>query len=157
LQEISGNLSIIQLFMRVPEIDARKQKPKLLMANLGGLGLVGWPGKPIPLQSLQPEAKAVSIPIDDLQEPPGLIAEKKQVPFKRILPELFGNDQRQPVDLFSHISDPRFHENPDLTPIYDHFRPSMTLTVSQSNARPAESFISIRYLPTVTAMPAFEV
>ena len=56
----SGNLSVIQLFVSVPEINTLQQKAKLLAGNLCCLRLICRPGELVLLQALQPLCKVRS-------------------------------------------------------------------------------------------------
>ncbi len=92
---------ILQLLMRVPEIDSLQQESKLLLRDLAGLLLIHRPGELILLKAFVPLAKPIHLPVDDLQDPSLLVAEQKQIPFEHIHLQLFADDHRQPVDLLA--------------------------------------------------------
>jgi hypothetical protein len=99
----SGNFSVIQLFVSVPEINTLQKKAQLLARNLCCLRLICRPGELVLLQALQPQAETVLVPVDDFQDPSVLVAEKKQVSFKWIHVKILGDEHRKPVDLLSHV------------------------------------------------------
>src|SRR5664279_1189323 len=54
---------------------------------------------------IQPEA--ITLPIQDFQLIAGAITKHKNTPAKRIMPKLFRDHQRQPINGFTHIGKPR--------------------------------------------------
>jgi hypothetical protein len=82
--EKSRNFVVLQLLVRVPEIDSLQQKSKLLLSDLGSLLLICRPGKLVFFQAFEPLAEAVSVPVNDFQNPSVLVAKQKQIPFKWI-------------------------------------------------------------------------
>src|SRR5271157_2962064 len=149
-KKTSGNFSVIQLLVRVPEIDALQEEAQLLSGNLCCLNLVRRPGKLVLFQALQPQTETVLVPIEDLQNPSVLVTEEEQIPFEWIHVKVLGDNDRKPVDLLSHVGGSWLHEHPDLGPIQDHPRLSKALMSSANNWLSKPCRISIRYLSATT-------
>src|SRR5208337_203365 len=149
-KKTSRNLSIVQLLVRVPEIDALQEKAQLLSGNLCCFSLVCRPGKLVLFQALQPQTETVLVPIDDLQNPSVLVTEEEQIPFEWIHVKVLGDDDRKPVDLLSHVGGSWLHEHPDLGPIKDHPRLSKAWMSSPSSCLSKPCRISMRYLSVTT-------
>ncbi len=109
----SRNAAILQLLVSVPEINALKEKGKLLLRDLSGFLAVHRPGELIFLQAFQPQTETIPVPVNDFQDPPEFIAEQEQIALKGIHLQVFGYDDRKPVDLFAHVCWSWLHENPD--------------------------------------------
>jgi hypothetical protein len=63
--------------MSVPEINSLKEKGKLLLSDLCGILVVHRPGELVFLQTFQPHAETVAVPVDDFQDPPEFITVQK--------------------------------------------------------------------------------
>jgi len=102
-KKTSGNVSVVERLMGVPEIYALQKEPQLLSCNLCCFRLVRRPGELVLFQALQPQTETVLVPIDDLQNPSVLVAEEEQIPFEWIHVKVLGDNDRKSVDLLSHV------------------------------------------------------
>jgi len=64
------------------------------------------------LKTLDPQAKSVSVPIQNLDDRPASIAEHKQVSGEHLMLEMVLHQDGQPVDLFPHVGMTQGQEHP---------------------------------------------
>jgi len=70
---------------------------------VNNIGLIFRPVKPILFQSFMPQAEAVAVPIQDLNNIPLPVAETKQVPRQGVERQLLGNHDGKAIDGLTHI------------------------------------------------------
>ena len=63
--------------MRMPEVDAIEELMQFTFADFDYLFRFLRPGKLVFLQSLEPQAEAILLPVEYLQPVPALVAEKE--------------------------------------------------------------------------------
>lgn len=80
------------------------QYPSQFMTLYGDYFLFGFrPQETILFQSFLPEAKAVTLPVKDLNDISLAVTETKEMARQRIKLKLFGNQNRQAVNRFAHV------------------------------------------------------
>ncbi len=91
------------------------QKPaQLSVVNLKNICSIFWPSEELFFQSFVPQAKSVSIPVQNFYHILALVAEYKQVPGKWIHFQMFSHHNRQAVNGLAHICVTGCQEYPNM-------------------------------------------
>jgi hypothetical protein len=85
------------------KINAIEEHVHLFSRHLANLGFLQGPRKLVPIKALHPQAESVLIPVQDLQRTPPRAAEHVKVSIQRVLVEFLAYEDRERIDLFSHI------------------------------------------------------
>jgi len=98
--------------MRTGKIQPIQKPLKFLFADHDHFFGTPGPLEPVLLQSFVPEAKAVFIPVKNLDHVTFPIAEHKQVAGKGILAKMLLHHDRQSIDGFAHVraADSQVHQ-----------------------------------------------
>jgi hypothetical protein len=95
----------------VPEVDATQQQEYLIPVYFPCLGISGWPRKAIFLKSLHPQAKTVTIPIQNLQDLTVAATEQEKVAGEWLQLHFRFSYDRKAVNLLPHVRDSGPHKD----------------------------------------------
>jgi hypothetical protein len=97
--------------MRVKKINSIQNHPQITGVYFSCFLHLRRPWKTVFFKSLNPEAKAITLPIKNLEPSLVLAAKQVEAPFKQIPSHTALNDGGESVDLFSHVGFPGSYED----------------------------------------------
>ena len=98
--------------MLSPHVDPTQEQPDVLPCHLVELIAILRPREGIILESLYPKAESVRIPVNDLDNAPGLAAENIITAIEGAFGPEFLDYRAQAINLLSHIGESRPNEYP---------------------------------------------
>jgi len=111
----------------VPDVNSLQKPVQLAALQAEYLLLTLGPDKPMALQPLLPEAKTVTVPIEDLDHAPAAVAERKQMSGERIQRHVHLYQEAKTVDRLSHIGGAHREEDAQVLREY-HLIPRSAVT-----------------------------
>lgn len=116
------------MWMNYTDIESLEKKPELPCAELCYISFLLRPFEPVFLKSFLPQAKTVSVPIENLHHCPSSIGEDKEMPREGIELHCSLYQDGKTIDGFAHIRIAQGKKNPCVRRCMDHRRLNIRMT-----------------------------